>query len=323
MSTIESATRQATQFLKDSTANAVQATSAGAFASYGAAALSGYQTAQTPSDLDDVAYLGTSTYAGFAAGGPWGAAIAAVAFVVGNVIGRRKARERESEIRSRQAQRIITLRPEAVVALPYVFGRFRRELLPIYAAVGENPPLGTVWVPPANGRQRLFGQMLNRGTSQSPRVTTGDAPYDGTGEFRGPGGGTNDPYLLVQYDICAGGVDRLYDIRHHDRPIHTDTTLKDQVLARLGLAGTADTAAIAFVPSAFSASGEDGTPAPARTTFSSFTDKSYVTACFWAARRDPNAWQDRQIPLLESWGHGPQLARIVRTGAGTNTEPSL
>ena len=261
-------------------------------------ALSGFQSGQTEGNRDDVVGLGQSALTGFATGGPAGAAIAAASYIVGNLFGRSKSKKERARQRAEATKRVIEIAPTEAIALPYLRGRFRRELRPVYSAVGDKMPghlAGTTAFRNTPGRQRIFGSMRTLYRAGGSNTTQYDAA-SATQLFFGPGPSDNEAFLLAQYDICAGPITELYAVYQDGRDIHANVQIQDQVLARLGLPNTVDpsidpsvvtTAAGRFTP--------EGTPTPPpRGGNTRFINKSYLTAWFAALKRDPTAWASRR-----------------------------
>ena len=296
---------------------------AAGIASVAEAVYGGYQAGQTTGAGDDIQGLIGATAAGAAVGGPVGAAVAAGAYIVANIFGIARGRDARAKIRAQRTRRIIDVDATEAVALPYLRGRFRRDLLLVYAAVGDDMPgyaSGTTAFRNIDGRPRVFGRMRTKYRAAGSNTFEYDADDQDT-LFFGPGRTDNEAYLLAQYDVCAGAITELYSVTNRGRDIHADSQLRDQVLVRLGLPNTVDAALLvdaatgSFVPSG----GPGDIVPPRRTANTRFLNKSYATAWFWAAKRDYEAWgTDGNVPPLSALGYGPSLKQIVRTGTAPN-----
>ena len=287
----------------------------------------GYEAGQTAGAQDDIAGLFSAAAAGATVGGPVGALVAAGAYLVTNLFGISKGRKERSRIRGERTKRIIEIGSTEAIPMPFVRGRFERELALVYGAVGDNMPgwkTGTTAFRNTGGRQRIWGSMRTKYRAEGTNTTQYDA-NDQTQVFFGPGSAENEPYLLAQYDICAGPITELYCVLTDGRDIDRDVQLQDQVLARLGLPNTVDPAIDpAIVTSAqgqFTPDGPRGSAIPPRRTADSrFLNKSYLTFFGWAAKRDWEAWKnDGKAPLLTVIGYGPGLKLIERSSAAPYT----
>ena len=247
------------------------------------AALSGYQAGQTEGYADDALGLVVSA----ATGGPVGAAI----FAVSSIFGRRKRKKERREQQLLAARRVIDLQPRDSVPLPFVYGRFRRDCVGVFAAVGDDLPAHATAYQTV-GNRHMFGRING---------------YEGTGAFAGYAGGTGrSAFLLCQSDIAAGHVSEVYDVLFRGRSLLNDTTLRKYAFARLGVPGQADQMATIF---------QTTNRDLQRDANSKFVGKSYLTHVHYQWYGDPQ-W-DEEVPLPEVIGFGAYVKTITATGEST------
>ena len=252
------------------------------------AALAGFQAGQTEGNLDDLLGLGIA----FAQGGPVGATI----FAVSSLFGRRKRKEERRKQQRIASRRVIDLQPRDSIALPYVYGRFRVDAVPVFAAVGGSIPAHATAYQ-SIGKRKLFGRMYG---------------YDGTGAFAGVQGneGTS-AMLLAQSDIAAGHVSEIYDVLFRGRSLKDDADMRRYAMARLGVPGVADQMATIFTPT---------NRGLQRNANSKFTGKSYLTHLHFQDYRNPQ-W-DAEIPQPEVIGRGADVRTIEADAQGNATGES-
>ena len=271
-----------------------------------------YAAGQSENPVD----IASSLMSGFAMGGPWGLAAAAV--IVAFSIHRNNKEERKE--RRKAAKRILAFGENEPEALPLLYGYGRTPMIPIYSVAVDS-------IRPSSNYAEWNWDRPQNAPLQNGR-STGALPANAsfswtTGLLGQPG---QAAILALQSDIAANQMTGIVDLSIDGIWLNNRTIT--------GAATEERNRAAALRNYSYHVLGDPGVPAefmldaPAsvgyhprlrRDSNTLFTNKSYLSSLFWQADREPIV--GNEFPVMELLWQGGAIRGIERLGGESEEDP--